>query len=132
MANILFSILSLIPSLAEPVTGFLSQYDQGPTDGTLYYRIHESKEVMDYDYDGYLAVADCSRIGDEAILEIEYDDYDSGPLWIAILDCAGHKSTTDWFNEAGIIGEVDYYTALEHGFLDRGNVTGTLSWLEEN
>lgn len=132
MLNIALIIIVHLSSLGLVDTGYISQFAKSPTDGTLHYRQYESMELdPDIPYDGYIAVKDCSRVGDEAFLKLEYDDYSSDWLHVAVFDCSGHVSTSEWMDSDNIIAEVDWYTAEEHGFLGRGGVVGDLVWIGE-
>lgn len=125
-------IISIISIMGHHVdSGFISQYAKSPTDGTLHYRKYESMEIEDIDYDAYIAVKDCSMIGEEVWLQLWYDDYESGPLKAVVFDCSGHVDTSEWMEEDNIIAEVDWYTARDHGFLGRGGVSGRIFWIGE-
>jgi len=60
------------------------------------------------DVDGFVAVEDCSRIGDIVYVRFE------GGLWESFLiaDCSGSRETSRWMDRNGIGFEVDYATAV--------------------
>ncbi len=59
--------------------------------------------------DGYLAVMDCSEIGNIWYLQHESSEVIESFL---VIDCAGHVETRQWMTRNNIIGEVDYQTAV--------------------
>ena len=71
-------------------TGWLSQYGEAPTIGTIAYRQSVGDLPLDLTpFAGFIAVADCGRIGDKGWLSIA-----GGPLErIAVFDCSGHIET---------------------------------------
>lgn len=84
-------------------TGFLSAYDQAPTDATLAYRFGENVDLSAYD--GFVAVRDCGRIGETAELETIAGTFD-----VLIFDCAGGADGgLQWMIEGGYVAEIDYY-----------------------
>lgn len=108
-------------------TGWLSQYAQSPTDGTIEFRQQVGQLPDDLDYlDGLIAVADCDRIGHEALLSIDHGPW----LHVAVFDCSGHASTTAWMKDNNIIGELSYYMAVEHGIVGQGGIEGRIVWLD--
>ena len=106
------------PSICPPVnrppdlSGWLSQYGEAPTVGTLNYRQAVGDLPANLNlYDGFIAVADCGRIGDLAWLSIN----GGGWLRVAVFDCAGNDGTPAWMAENQIIAELDYFTARDLG-----------------
>lgn len=99
-----FFILALI-------LGWLSAYGQQPTDATIAYR----QEIGDIPnnlsmYDGVIAVLDCGRIGEEALLRAE-----GVSLRVMVFDCAGDSDGGyEWMIENNIAAEVGYYLWQEH------------------
>lgn len=127
LLNLLFglSIIFPLPADLDIETGYLSQFAQGPTDGTLAYRqsVGELPEDLSM-YDGFLAVPDCDRIGHVAWLSIQ-----GGPWGLYMtMDCSGHASTTEWMDRDRILAEVDFYTARDHGFLGEGGIEAAIAW----
>lgn len=57
---------------------------------------------------GYVAVEDCSRIGDIIFMRRLGD---KGWRPYLISDCSGHRATSDWMLRNNICVEVDYQTA---------------------
>ena len=108
------------------VTGWLSQYGKAPTVGTIAYRQSVGDLPLDLTpFDGFVAVADCGRIGDTGWLSIR-----GGPLErIAVMDCAGDAETVSWMSSNSILAEVDYWTAERYG-LDGGD-SAIIFWDEE-
>jgi len=127
---LLLGISSLLPVPVSPEnvqTGWLSQYDQSPTDGTIEYRQSVMQLPRDLSYlDGLIAVPDCDRMSETAWLSIN----DQPWLHVAVFDCSGHESTTAWMQENNIIGEASYYLAQEQGFLGQGGVEAVLVFPE--
>ena len=81
--------------------GFISAYAQGPTDATLQYR---GMWPADPKLDGYIAVADCGRIGQYAKLGTA-----AGVLNVRVFDCGGDDGGHSWMIENNIVVEVDWY-----------------------
>jgi len=98
------------------LTGLLSAYALNPTIGTL--RIRQEWGQLPQDltaYEVFLAVEDCSLIGQEATLEIEGQSYDG-----MIFDCAGvnaYDEGQSWMTTLGIAAEVDYHFWIDHPHL---------------
>ena len=68
--------------------GWLSAYDMEPSAGTLGYR-YAINDVQ-WDYDVYLAVADCSRIGDTGTMTY----IETGrELSFQVFDCSGRMES---------------------------------------
>lgn len=122
----ILAIVNLIPLVVAPVMlpppthtipderhkiygGVWSQFNQGPTDGQIWYHTTQTRLLKNpKQYDGFIAVADCKLVGDEAWIKVY-----PWKRWhhVFIFDCSGHASTTRWFHEAGIIGELGWYIA---------------------
>ncbi|RLI90182.1 MAG: hypothetical protein DRO89_06270, partial [Candidatus Altiarchaeales archaeon] len=66
--------------------------------------------------DGFIAVEDCSRIGEIVWMRHGGGDWES----FLVADCSGHAETTDWMKRNGICAEVDYETAARWGVVGRG------------
>lgn len=65
--------------------------------------------------DGYIAVLDCSEIGQTRLLRYQDKTYT-----VLIADCSGHASTSQWMRNKNVIAEVDYRLARQNGFVGRG------------
>ena len=106
--------------------GTWSQYSQGPTDGQIWYHTTQTGKLKNPKrYDGFVAVADCDLVGDEAWIRVY-----PWKKWqhVFIFDCSGHVSTTRWFHEAGIIGELGWYIARELDVPTGKGVRGAISF----
>ena len=105
------------PVFGEIVTGWASQYARGVMDATIKLRQTWGQLPSDLsDYDGAVAVADCSLIGSTVWLR-----YNGGP-WerFIIADCGSKsdcrwqdgRSGWQWMVDHNILVEVDYKTAM--------------------
>ena len=99
-------VIALFVSFPRDIeTGHLSAYAELPTTATLAYRI-ELGQIELGDEDVYIAVLDCSRIGDTGMLVSE-----DLSLSFLVFDCAGiADGGYDWMVDNDIVAEVDYYT----------------------
>lgn len=86
--------------------GYLSRYDLVPTAATIQYRKDMGEIPHDLTpYDGVVAVYDCSRIGDEAVLEANGKEFD-----VMVFDCAGvADGGAAWMERNNIVAEIGYY-----------------------
>lgn len=102
--------------------GWLSAYAQEPTDHTMAYRL-ETGDIQE-GYEVYIAVPECSRIGETG--EIEFPDGIKKSY--QVFDCASRDTETDdssnWMKDNNIVAELDYYSWKEHG-LGRAKLTKT-------
>ena len=116
------------PDSSKMVTGWLSQYGESPTIATIEYRQMIGDLPVDLTpFDGFIAVANCGRIGDTGWLSIN-----GGPLErIAVFDCSGHIETTTWMSANQIIAEVSYRLAVKYGLINQGGIEGLLYWEED-
>lgn len=92
-----------------PEMAVASRYGEGVTVATLDARIDMNHLSMSDVAlaDGYVAVLDCSRIGEWMVMRSNSGDWEA----FLIFDCASRTDThTQQFMEH-IIAEVDYYTA---------------------
>ena len=118
------SVLPLLPLVlllaafqspgAIELTGGLSAYEREPSEATLAYR-YEVGDV-DWGYDAYVAVADCSLIGRTGTMQYE----DGRVLSVQVFDCSGHDAEprTAVITSAGIVAELDYASWLAYGLGD--------------
>jgi hypothetical protein len=90
-------------------SGYLSAYAIEPTVGTMTYRLESGQVELGHDV--YLAVADCSRIGEIGEISI------GGGEWLdyQVFDCLGADASYDWMAANNIIAEVDYWSWQRHG-----------------
>jgi hypothetical protein len=106
--------------VAACVVGVFSQYAQRPTDQVLWNRSIPGRTaytlpVEREGIDGYLAVAECERIG-----EVVTVSWRGRTERLMVFDCAGDGRTRSWMKRGNILGELDYYTAKRWGVLGRG------------
>ena len=111
-AAVVLAILSATAPAPEAhtMTGWLSAYDQEPSEGTIAYRCNTGDLPCD-DVEAWpdvlIAVADCSLIGKRGTMTYE----DSGlELSVIVFDCSGHdvEPGTAVLTAAGFVGELDY------------------------
>lgn len=131
--TIILSVAVLISPIADPsvspneydeMHGYLSEYSEAPTIGTVNYRIHTSKQLPEdawHRYDTFIAVHDCDLIGREGWLHIPAENL---KLKAVVFDCSGDVETSQWMKDNNILGEVDYYTAKRY------NVTSQMATLQ--
>jgi hypothetical protein len=125
--NLIFSIVVAVISYCYPqgaYSGYFSQYDQSPTDGTIEYHQDISGRLpQDLSaYAGVVAVKDCSLVGSDAWIWIMDSRANMAYAWlpVKVFDCSGHAETTEWMEQNNIIGELGYYLARDLGVLSRG------------
>jgi hypothetical protein len=92
-------------------SGIASRYDPG-----VFTRVVLSRSrwqtLPDSGFDGYIALLDCSRVGD--IVMVCFHNGKCKPMLVA--DCAGiADGGAAWMINGGYAGEVDYRTAIEEG-----------------
>lgn len=118
-------VVPVCPPDGPMVVGWLSQYSEAPTVATIDYRQRIGDLPADLGhYDGFIAVADCGRIGASAWLSIE-----GGALErVAVFDCAGADGSAQWMENNQIIAEVDFYTAERYAL--EGGAQAVLFWGE--
>lgn len=91
--------------------GFLSAYDENPTVGTIEY--HQENGTIPHDlskYDGLVAVIDCWRVGQDAILTVGDESF-----YVLVFDCAGKgDGGWDWMIRHSYLAEVDYYMRTKY------------------
>lgn len=68
-------------------------------------------------YDGFIAMKSCTELGNEYYLRPTGEDE-----WerFLVVDCSGHKSTSDWMARNNIIVEIDANKAVEWQTVGRG------------
>ncbi len=104
--------------------GWWSQYGQMPTDDMIDYHGYPPASE-DPEIDGYIAVLDCSRIGDRALISINDSVYR-----VRAFDCLGSDGTLSWWTDNNIIGEIDFYLAEAEDVVGQGGVRATCTWLD--
>ena len=106
--------------------GWLSQYAQGPTDGTIAYRQEVGQIPEDLSgYAGVIAVEDCSHVGKDAYLYID--------KWhrVMVFDCLGRNVETNWMEENSIVAEMGYYLTKDLDLVGQGGIEARLVIIEE-
>lgn len=97
------------PAATDYLTGWASAYAPGVFEDTVRYRLDNDvwrvTPPWDWYYrtEGYVAVSDCARVGEMAILVAA----DGHEYEVLIADCAGADGTPDWMRENAIIVELD-------------------------
>jgi len=117
-----FHIIAAILSHFTVMDGWLSQYDQGPTDGTIVHNQEAGLIPQDLSaYAGVVATESCEHVGKPALLA-------AAGRWLPVMifDCSGDQESTDWMLDNNIVAEVGYYLAIELDMLDRGGVRAKL------
>jgi hypothetical protein len=114
---------------SDGLEGTFSQYGREPTIDMIYYHAMVTGKLEDpFAYDGFVAVEDCARVGQEALAVI--DGYGMFRVWV--FDCAARADgTKEWMAENMILGEIDHFLARRLGIPPGRGVTGSLYWLEE-
>ena len=92
-----------------------SRYDPTPMAATIELRQDWGQLQADLSmYDGFVAVADCTRIGQDTYLKPAHlTDFER----FLVVDCAGAASTHSWMIDNDILVELDYDTAERWGAL---------------
>lgn len=99
------------PADHQVMSGYLSGYDQLPTDATIAYRQEIGQLPADLSqYDALVAVLDCAQIGRAGTLYTAV-----GPLHIVVFDCAGvDDGGHQWMVNGRYVAELDWYTRQQH------------------
>ena len=129
----MIAFLCAISAIASPVCNdhqlnrqWLSQYAQAPTDGTIIYRQSVGDIPMDMSlYAGVIAVEDCSRIGQEAMINTKGQWFRT-----IVFDCLA-RNEYNWMQANNIVAELGYYLARKAGVNVGEGVRGSLVWLED-
>lgn len=96
------------------LTGWLSAYCLNPTVGTIAYQqeVGRLPDRVEH-YEVFLAVEDCSLVGQEATLIAGGETYAG-----IVFDCAGvnayDKEGVSWMRELGVAAEVDWWFWQAH------------------
>jgi hypothetical protein len=109
------------------LTGWASQYSPGIMQEVINNR--QAWEQIPEDlsaYDGFVAVLDCAKIGDEVMLKPEHSS-----TWekFLVVDCAG-EDAVDWMQSNNILVEVDYSTAKRWNTVGNGIRVEYMQFLE--
>jgi hypothetical protein len=109
IAFLVAMLLSIAPMEVE--SGYISAYDRIPTLATIKYRINQGSIPRDLSaYDGMVAVVDCHRIGQEALLVTE-----SATFHVLAFDCAGRTDGGyEWMIDNNVIVEVGWRLRQSH------------------
>lgn len=129
----MITLLCAMSAIASPVCAdhqierqWFSQYAQAPTDGTIAYRHSVGDIPMDMSlYAGVIAVEDCSRIGQEAMVNVKGQWFRT-----IVFDCLA-RNEYNWMQANNIVAELGYYLARKAGVDVGEGVRGSLIWLHE-
>lgn len=115
MYRLLILLFLLFTNSEEAKIGWTSRYDPNPMNATIELRQEWGQLPQNLEmYDGFVAVADCDRIGEETYLKpINATQFER----FLVVDCAGSQQAYNWMVENNIIVEVDYTTAERWGCL---------------
>ena len=118
--------LALLASSAECEMGVLSHYDGAPTRAVIANRSVPGRTACTLpanhaDYDGYIAVLDCARIGE--VVDVRWRGHAARLL---VFDCAGDSATRAWMLRGNVIGEVSFDVAQRWGTVGRGMRNATV------
>lgn len=111
---VIIALLSLPAPPADHqtvISGYLSGYDQLPTDATIAYR-QELGQLPDdlSQYDALVAILDCAQIGQSGVLHTEV-----GSPRVVAFDCAGREDGGyEWMTNGLYVAELDWYTRQQH------------------
>lgn len=106
MTQLLLTLaLALAPSDGVE-EGYISAYDYNPTVGTINYRLDEGSIPAWYSlYDGVVAVQDCDRVGQSALLYVGDERFN-----VLVFDCAGiEDGGYAWMEDNNVLAEVGYF-----------------------
>lgn len=103
------------------ISGWLSQYDKGPTDATIVYRQQRGEIPLDLSpYAGMIAVEHCQHVGHEATMTVDGEQY-----LVIVGDCLNPEHANP-FADRGWAAEAGYYLAEELVIVGRGGVWVTV------
>lgn len=110
VATTIYPAMALTPAAASE-SGYISAYDRAPTDATIATRQQWGQLPFDLSpYAALVAVRDCRRIGETAVLETV-----EGQFTVLVFDCAGiEDGGLAWMIRGNFIAEVDWYTWQNH------------------
>ena len=127
-----YTIVSVMSSPVEATAtneGSLSRYDPGVMEIVLEWRhtngIPSGFDPYGKEYDGYIAVMNCSDVGKEAELTLTINYERQHPIKVLISDCTESEATKDWMLSNGIVAELDYDSWVANGIKD-----GEGAWAE--
>lgn len=110
-------------------SGTASQYGQGRMESVIAVRragrtAYTVPSVLPANLDGFVAVEDCSRLGNIVYYQVvdpKSDCFPGCPVEkFLIVDCSGHQSTSTWMQRNAILCEIDYNTAVRWATLGYG------------
>jgi len=110
-------------------SGTASQYGRGRMESTIAVRrtgrtAYTVPAILPANLDGFVAVEDCSRLGNIVYYQVVDPMSDCFPTCpvekFLIVDCSGHQSTSAWMKRNTILCEVDYNTAIRWATLGYG------------
>ena len=108
--------LAVAYALANPPTeGYLSRYDQRPTDATLAHRLEMGEVTQEQvdEADVLIAVLACSRLGEMGQMEITNSEMVRVVVTYLVFDCAGVDAQA-WMVTNGIVAELGYHSAQRY------------------
>lgn len=128
MLEIIETLILTLLLMHVPSEGSLSRYDPGVMERVLDWR-HKHGIPAGFDpygrnYDGYIAVADCDRVGDTAVLDLYISGEYMGQKTVLISDCAGAPETVQWMIDHRIVAEIGW-----QGWTDWGIEDGAGAWI---
>ena len=105
--------------------GWWSQYAEQPTkDQIAYHGYKPVRARLTSRVSGYIATLDCSKVGSFAWIKINDSDW----LRVRVFDCLGGDGNPSWWRENRVIGEIDYYLAVQHDVVREGGVKAEIAW----
>ena len=113
------AIAAVLIALASPPLreGYLSRYDQRPTDATVAAQIdygHITRAQVEA-ADVLIAVMHCWRVGETGQMTITNSNMVTFRVSYLVIDCANPEHTAAaWMYAEGIVAELDYYAAQEY------------------
>ena len=118
--------LAVLASSAECEHGTLSYYAAAPTRAVIAnrsvpWRTAHTLPANHADYDGYIAVLDCDRIGE--VVDVRWNGHTAR---LVIFDCAGDAATRAWMRSGNVIGEVSFDVAKRWRVIGRGMRNATV------
>jgi hypothetical protein len=127
MINILFAASVALLGGMPIETGILSQYALYDMPPVVEARQAWGQLPADLTgIDGFIATADCDRLGDTALLSINDGEW----LTVMAADCSGHTSTTEWMRDNNILAEISGELAADHDVVCLCPIDGRLIWIE--
>lgn len=107
------------PPAAHSMRGNVSQYAAGIMEVVVSNRLAWGH--IDRVYGEPIAVQDCRLLGKRGAMQVD----DIGAFEVTVVDCLAAHHSSDLFDR-GVILEVGYTFAAEHGFVNRGGIWASL------